>query len=272
MDDDSPGASSSAQPVRASLGPIKRIIIALAVLFTAFHVFASFLWIAPSSQLRDVVPGNMLPGYMIPMFGQSWSVFAPNPINGDYRLQVRAVAGDDGQDLTTDWVNATDAEMALHMRHLFPPRGAMSATDISSRFKNAFDKLNSSQQEVAGLGYYKGEDWSQRLEDALIKNAGKDQNQQVVTRFIEIDRITTAYASQVAYAMWGADIKQVQFVVSRQNVVPFAERNNPQAERPAPQVVPTGWRGVIEEPGQSREKFAATFLRGVEASKQSGLR
>ena len=272
MGDDHSAANMSVQPVRASLGPVKRIIIVLAVLCTGFHVFASFLWIAPSSQLRDVVPGDMLHGYMIPMFGQSWSVFAPNPINGDYRLQVRAVVGDGGQAKTTGWVNATDAEMALHMRHLFPPRGAMSATDISSRFKNAFDKLNSSQQEVAGLGYYKGDDWRQRLEDALRKNAGKDQKKQVVSRFIEIDGIATAYASQVAYAMWGTDIKQVQFVVSRQNVIPFDQRNNPRAERPAPKVAPTGWRGVTEEPGQSRKNFAATFLRGVEASDQTGLR
>src|SRR5690625_6020841 len=33
-------------------------------------LFATFLWIAPSSALRDVVPGNALQSYMIPMFGQ----------------------------------------------------------------------------------------------------------------------------------------------------------------------------------------------------------
>src|SRR5690625_2115613 len=81
----------AAQPVaRRRLGAVKRTVTLVAVLFTAFHVFATFLCIAPSSPLRDVVPGNALQSYMIPMFGQSWSVFAPEPINGDYRLQIRS--------------------------------------------------------------------------------------------------------------------------------------------------------------------------------------
>src|SRR5690625_8051402 len=67
----------TAQPLpRRKLGAVKRTVTLAAVLFTAFHVFATFLWIAPSSALRDVVPGNALESYMIPMFGQSWSVFA----------------------------------------------------------------------------------------------------------------------------------------------------------------------------------------------------
>src|SRR5690606_6227899 len=39
---------------------------------------------------------------------------------------------------------------------------------------------------------------------------------------------TLAYATQVAFAIWGEDQGQrVQHEVSRQNVIPFAERNDP---------------------------------------------
>src|SRR5699024_61154 len=77
-----------------------------------------------------------------------------------------------------------------------------------------------------------------------------------------------AYATQVAYAMWGKNVQQVQYIVSRQNVIPFEERNDPEAERPEVQSAPTGWRATITEPGQSQQRFAEIFLAGVEASGQ----
>src|SRR5690625_7741122 len=83
---DASDRGEAAQPVaRRRLGAVKRTVTLVAVLFTAFHVFATFLWIAPSSPLRAVVPGNALQSYMIPMFGQSWSVFAPEPIRSEER-------------------------------------------------------------------------------------------------------------------------------------------------------------------------------------------
>ncbi|WP_256999506.1 DUF5819 family protein, partial [Microbacterium sp. SZ1] len=50
-----------------------------ACLLTLWHVGASFLWIAPYSALREIPTQEVLAGYMLPMFGQSWSVFAPEP-------------------------------------------------------------------------------------------------------------------------------------------------------------------------------------------------
>ena len=138
---------AGAQLVRRNrLGAVKRAVMLVAVLFTAFHVFATFLWIAPSSALRDVIPGNALQSYMIPMFGQSWSVFAPEPINGDYRLQIRAVVTTDGEAHETEWVDATAAELTMHMHNLFPPRAAMTSNDVASRFKGAYDKLDQGER------------------------------------------------------------------------------------------------------------------------------
>ncbi|MPV49507.1 hypothetical protein GCG21_05715 [Pseudactinotalea sp. HY160] len=247
--------------MHSGLTTAKRVVILLAVFFTAFHVFATFLWIAPTSALRDVIPGKVLHNYMIPMFGQSWSVFAPDPINGDYRLQVRAVVETDGQPVETEWVDATAAELTMHMHNLFPPRAAMSANDVASRVKGAFDKLDKDQKDVVALGYYDGDDWRDRMETAL--RAYDDDG---VTRYMKADRLASAYSTQVAYAMWGEDVTQVQFSVSRQNVVPYEKRNDPEAERPGVQAVPIGWRGLVEEPGQSRENFAEIFLTGVEES------
>ena len=251
-------------PERTRLTTLRRVLILLGVFFTAWHIFATFLWIAPGSGLRQVVPGTLLHDYMIPMHGQSWSVFAPNPINGDYRLQVRAVVGEGEEATETEWVDATAAELTMLTHNLFPPRASITAMDVASRFKGAYDDLNEAQQDVVALGYYDGADWRDRLQAALLEHG----NASAVMDYMDAERLADAYATQVAYAMWGQEVQQVQFIVSRQNVVPFAERNDPDAERPSVQPAPTGWRGLVVEPGQSQERFAEIFLAGVQESGQ----
>lgn len=249
---------------RSRRRPVVRIFLILATAFTAWHIFATFLWIAPPSGLRELVPGQLLRTYMLPMFGQSWSVFAPEPVNGDYRLQVRAVVGRADSVYTTTWVDATAAELAMSHHNPFPPRLAMQSTDLASRYKGVWDALTPDQKAVVELGYYRGGDWPVRLEQKMRSYPKPD----LVTPYVKSEHVVTAYATQVAYATWGDNVVQVQFVVSRQNVVPYAQRNEPGAVRPAVQVAPVGWRGPVEEPGQSRGDFAKTFRAGLIESGQ----
>lgn len=231
---------------------VTRVAVLIAVILAAWHIFATFLWIAPKSPLREVVPGNALSSYMLPFFGQSWSVFAPEPINGDYFLDVRATV--DGE--ATEWVRATDVEISLIRNNLFPPRGGIQSTDVSSQFKGAWDKLSDEGKAVAELNYFKDE-WEPRMEQALTAS----DDAAVTERYMAQEHRATAYATQVARAMWGEDVEQVQFKASRQNVIPFAQRHDPEAKRPAEQPAPTGWRGVVVEPGQSGENFRDVFTR-----------
>ncbi len=85
---------SAATTPLAKRRPVIRVVLVLVTLLTAWQVFAQFLWIAPASALRELVPGNLLMSWQIPWFGQSWSVFAPDPINGNYHLKVRALVKD----------------------------------------------------------------------------------------------------------------------------------------------------------------------------------
>lgn len=233
-----------------------RIAMVVAVAFTAWHVFASFLWIAPWAPLREVVPAKMLSGYMIPMFGQSWSVFAPAPINGDNRLDVRAIV--DGE--TTEWISATDVELSMIQYNLFPPRAGIQAEGVASDFRRAWGDLTEEQQAIAELNYFKA-DWEQRMSDELLEYA---DDATAIDAYIAEEHRTTAYATQVARAIWGDDVERVQFQVTRQNVIPFASRNDPDAERPGVQHSPTGWRGLVVNDGQSDENFGSVFRRTYE--------
>lgn len=235
--------------------PALRVFLVVASLFTAWHVFASFLWIAPVSPLRDVVPTGALKNYMLPMFGQSWSVFAPEPINGSYAFNVRAtVVGDDGVEILTDWVSATDVELSMIQYNLFPPRAGIQAAQLASEYKGAYDALTADHKVIAKLNYFEG-DWESRMVEKM-KSYGSPE---LVDAYIDDDHQATAYATQVALAIWGDGVTKVQYQVTRQNVIPFTERNNPNAVPPARTVVETGWRGLTINPGQSSENFAATF-------------
>ncbi len=239
-----------------------RIVAFLAVLFTAWHVFASFLWIAPYSQnAREVVPGNMLTSYMIPFFGQSWSVFAPEPINGDYHFNVRAViVNGEGEEEETGWVSATDVELSMIQYNLFPPRAGIQSSEVASSYKGIFDRMEEVDRAVIG-GDFTVDDWEVGLRAALEKqeSEGGDARTAKIDELLAEEHRSTAYATQVARAIWGDDVRQVQYRVSRQNIVPFAQRHNPDAQRPEPMVVLPGWRGLIVEAAQNDGNFADVF-------------
>ena len=241
---------------------VVRTVALLCTLFTAWHIFATFLWIAPPTQIRTLVPGNLLTSYMIPFYGQSWSVFAPVPINGDLILKVRADVEKGGKLTSTEWVDATAAELSLSRHNLFPPRAANLATQQAMEYKTAFESLTPEQQRVVGLGYYKGNDWEKRLSTTITTMADTP----AAKIYLEKERHTLAYATQVAKALWGNNVVHVQFQVSRQNVIPFADRNNPKAKKPPLQVVNTGWRAPYEFSQQNETEFADVFrsaLNGV---------
>lgn len=228
-----------------------RIVMCVAALVTAWHIFASFLWIAPWAPLREVVSQERLSSYMIPMFGQSWSVFAPAPINGDYRFEVRALV--DGE--ATEWISASDTELSMIQYNLFTPRAGIAAMDVSSQMRGAWGDLNDEQQEIAELNYFKYA-WEERMAEAMQASGDNDH---AVDEYIEQEHRATAYATQVAYAVWGDDVERLQYRATRQNVIPFADRHDPDVDRPGIQYSPTGWRGLVVNEGQSRDAFTDVF-------------
>ncbi len=230
----------------------------MAVLATIWHVFASFLWIAPySKSAREIFPGGQdtLSSYMIPMFGQSWSVFAPEPINGDYLLKVRAILPKDGQEQTTDWVDATAVETSMIRHNLFPPRAGIGAGELASEFKGKWDALTADHKVIVGLSYFTGGDWPVRLNDKLQSYGAPT----LIAPYLASENTVIKYATQVARAVWGNSVIRIQFQVSRQNVVPFEDRKTPGVQPPAPQIATTGWRGLQVAPGQSDQDFAEVF-------------
>lgn len=244
-----------------------RLVALIAVILAAWHIFASFLWIAPYSEnAREVVPGDLLTSYMIPFFGQSWSVFAPEPINGDYHFNVRAVIVDaDGEERETGWVSATDVELSMIQYNLVPPRAGIQSSEVASGYKDAFDRMEEVDRAIIG-GDFAVDEWEiglraalEQQDDEQVSALAPDVREARIDELLAEEHRSTAYATQVAKAIWGDGVRQVQYRVSRQNIVPFAQRHDPGAQRPEPMVVLPGWRGPVVEPGQDEDNFADVF-------------
>ena len=256
-------ADRAASPPRPRPTWWVRLIAFAACVLTLWHILASFLWIAPYSALREIPTQEALTSYMIPMFGQSWSVFAPEPIHGDYHFNVRAVIETDGEEVETGWVSATDVELSMIRYNLFPPRAGIQSSEVASGQMNAFNKLDDDQKAVVALDFDRG-DWESWMERSF-EELGDGPSTEA---YMAEEHLATAYATQVAYAIWGDDVVKVQYRVSRQNVIPFADRNDPAAQRPEPTFSTTGWRLPVEEPGQSRENFGDTFRAQFERNQR----
>ncbi|PDQ34662.1 MAG: hypothetical protein B5766_10060 [Candidatus Lumbricidophila eiseniae] len=249
--------------------PLVQMTFVTVALFTAWHIFASFLWISPVTPLRDIIPAKgLLTSYMIPWFGQSWSVFAPEPINGNYIFRVRATVKDaSGNEQITKWVDATLAEFAMAEYNLFPPRGANLAIHQASLLFGAYGALTDEQKKFTGQDFFTGDVW---LGDLYDKMGG--QSSATATDYIVQERYTDAYATQVSLALWGGKdvtVTKVQYDVGRQNVIPFDKRDDPNAKPEPYQPVITGWRGTIVMPEQSQSDFADTFVWAFNKSGQT---
>lgn len=234
-----------------------KIITLFLVLAASWHAYASFLWVSPYNSLRDTVPGGQqtLQAYMIPMFGQSWSVFAPEPINGNYDFEVRAKLSDG---TVTDWFSMVDAEQTLLTHKLFPPRASQMAANQASNLKGQWDGLSDAERKIVAKDYTKASEansgWLFDVTADLQKERGNDN----VYVYIAQERRAAGLASLVAQNLWGDEVKDIQFKASRQNNAPFS-RDGSETQKPPLQVVNTGWRGTVFKPGQSLENFDSTF-------------
>lgn len=88
--------------------------VSLAVLgvFACVHLAMVFLHVAPSNTLTKQ-HGEAVDDWIYPEFEQNWKLFAPNPLQQNISVEVRAqIAGADGSRRTTGWIDLTAQDAA----------------------------------------------------------------------------------------------------------------------------------------------------------------
>ncbi|MET9576250.1 DUF5819 family protein [Streptomyces massasporeus] len=91
----------------AALSPRYQVGVALALAVVAIgvcvHIGMTFLHVAPANTVTRA-HGEAVDDWVYPEFEQNWKLFAPNPLQQNISIQVRAgVRGPDGMTQTTGW-------------------------------------------------------------------------------------------------------------------------------------------------------------------------
>ncbi|MEU9110754.1 DUF5819 family protein [Streptomyces sp. NPDC048483] len=104
----------------AALSLPSRIVIGVAAsagaVIVAIHLAMMFLHVAPQNTLSKQ-RGNLISDYVYPEYEQNWKLFAPNPLQQNIAVQVRAqLRGQGGTTRTTGWTDLTarDGRDILH--------------------------------------------------------------------------------------------------------------------------------------------------------------
>jgi hypothetical protein len=134
---------SSAEEIRASelertatedvrLGALSlrsRLIIALAVgtlaVYAIYHLTLVFFFVSPTNTLSEEYDEGMRE-YIYPEFEQSWQLFAPNPLQRNVAVEVRAEMREDGGQRITDWISLSDMDIEDIEHHPMPSHTAQN--------------------------------------------------------------------------------------------------------------------------------------------------
>ncbi|MDG4530763.1 DUF5819 family protein [Streptomyces sp. AV19] len=107
-------------PAPAGLSRPARWIVALGAVAVALaataHLVIMFLHVAPANTISKQHAAT-IGDYVLPEFEQNWKFFAPNPLQQNIAVQVRAqVTGPDGRTRLTSWtdLSAQDGAAILH--------------------------------------------------------------------------------------------------------------------------------------------------------------
>lgn len=246
----------------ADVPPVAKGVAFFLVGVVAIHFAFTFLFNAPSNPVKDVL-GGQVSSYMQPMFQQNWSLFAPNPVNSEDEVLVRAeLSGpesgpDAGTPTVTEWESATALEWSIITHDPVPSRASRLSSNLHRRLNSAWNRLNDDQHRVLAEDFAYMPDWTP-LADALARAAGGSPSPDIAT-MVRADRVATGYATQFARARWGDDVTSVQFQIRRTPVPRWADRLGPDTDPATGTVHEFGWRPVLVNEGQDDDLFARTI-------------
>lgn len=168
----------------SSLSLPARLVVALSIgglaVFAAWHALAAFLFVAPSNTIMKD-HGPAIRGYIYPEFEQNWKLFAPNPLQRNVAVEVRAEITDpaDGSTETTEWLDLTAIDIANIRHHPLPSHTAQN------ELRRAWDFYVSSHDEDGAPRGLRGELSEQYVTRIALLRLGEDLGYDLDT----VDRI-----------------------------------------------------------------------------------
>ncbi|WP_244375732.1 DUF5819 family protein [Streptomyces ficellus] len=99
---------------------VAAVSLAVVGMFACVHLAMAFLHVAPSNTLTKQ-HGEAVDDWVFPEFEQNWKLFAPNPLQQNIAVHVRAeVTGSDGGRRTTGWIDLSGDDGEAIRGNLLP--------------------------------------------------------------------------------------------------------------------------------------------------------
>lgn len=176
------------------------------------HTLVIATWVGPNTPVRQAVGDDRLRSYVIPVFDQSWMIFAPTPRRVAVNLQIRLEYVDPASDqpVITDWVDLVDGEDALIAGNPFPPRMSLAARRVANTLNAAMGDLNDAQLEAVANNYLSTP--TSALGDRLMEITDASVPSGTVGTYLTYDEVATHLATLYSAAAYPEfEVTYVQF-------------------------------------------------------------
>lgn len=232
---------------------VARVAVVVVCALLGWHFLATYTWNAAPNAVRAAIGQETLQAWMIPMFGQSWAVFAPNPGSVNQSLEVRAVI--DGEE-TTEWYSLTDRATREDVKlHPVPSRMYLNDYILANRYYDAALAIPVEVRDLAGKEFV-GEEWWSQLESTMLEASGVEPDKRI-SDFVLYERTVLGLVTEAAVARWGEGVRMVQVRVVKTPVVPFAQRGT-DFETEVTSFT-DGWRSPLRVDGIDTGVFTSLF-------------
>ena len=235
----------------------RTIFAAIASTLVGLHLLAVTLAAVPGNSVSDAFDDQL--GYLTPFFGQSWRLFAPNPVDEDRSFLVQGAYVDaDGELRMTPWVSWTEVEQDVIEHRLVGGRAGYITTKFYGPLDEEFRELESDEQKTlsARTSPLSPPSWSE-LRDYLAR-IGPDEDD--LADYLRFDRAATRLATNAVSARTSQKLTAVRYALREHGVTPYDARQGDKAERqaarPEPETRIGGWRTPTYGPAAERRGVA----------------
>jgi hypothetical protein len=227
------------------------LVVVLAAL-ALVHSLLVALWLAPQGPVREAAGGSTLSSYVDPYFRQSWDLLDPSAQRVDETLWVRArVRRGDDRLVTTPWLDVTKVDLARARDDVAPARVRLAGRRLATNLNDALFGLgDAGRREV--LGSYVQRPVTE-LRSALLSSGAPAAD---VAVYLDLDTMTTRFASLYTQAFTEGRVVQVQYRVGRRTVPPHEERGTTSRVSTVPfEWFDAGWRRAVRGSEAARAAF-----------------
>ncbi|MEE6274491.1 DUF5819 family protein [Georgenia sp. MJ206] len=241
-----------------------RVVVWPLLALVLVHALIVATWVAPDNAIRQTIGAERVRSYVMPVFEQNWSIFAPTPrrVAVDLEFRARLVDPVSGDPRDTGWVDVVDGEDSLVLHNLAPPRMSLAGRRLAGRINTSVRAMNDVQRDHLDGNYLTTPVTGLRDRLLAVESDGAAGPQAIET-YMRNDLMTTEFLTLYAGALYDAEVTHVQYRTGRRHVPAFEDRAERSIEDVEPSVEQYGWRPSPDVSPESLALFAPYVAKSV---------